>query len=381
MPSELKAVWTTGSTRPSIFDTRTGRWLAVVTFWTVVAVVVATLSHTRMLAVNRPSVYSNWLLDCLLVWWGWAAWTPLIMWLGRRFYIDGRNRFKHGAILLLLGIVLVNIQASYQIFVSLTVMGESLSTYRNTLIAELAWMGPWDLLIYFGVVGVGYARDYRARWRERELAAHQLEIQLAHAQLDVLKSQLQPHFFFNTLNSISVLIRKNQPEQAQEMLGRLSDLLRYTLSIGARQTVPLREELQFVSGYLEIEQIRFGDRLSINIEVDPSCETLPIPPLVIQPLAENAIRHGLAEKNGKGRLDISIARHDGLLSIVVEDDGVGYRPDVGGVPREGLGLGNTRSRLERLYGDRFLFSINPRDSGGTCVRLDIPCEQPHERKP
>jgi hypothetical protein len=354
------------------------KWLAVVGFWTVVAVLIATLSHSRLLMVNRPTIYAQWLSESLLIWYGWAAWTPLIIWLGRRFYIDSQRRFRYSAMLLVFGIILITIQTFYQCFVSMTVMDEPMGGYFNQVVAQLAWMGPWNLLIYFGIIGVGYARDYRVRWQEREVAVRELETQLTRAQLDVLKSQLQPHFFFNTLNSISVLIRKGEPDHAQAMLGQLSDLLRYTLSIGSRQTVPLSDELAFVQGYLEIEQTRFGERLTTAISAAPDCLSVEIPPLMIQPIVENAIRHGLADKVDGGRVGVSITRTASSLTCAVEDNGVGYRRSPVALPREGLGLGNTRARMERLFGDKYSLTITAIEDGGTRVIIVIPIGQSTE---
>lgn len=352
-------------------------------FWSIIAIVIATLSHTRMLAVERPSEYTKWLIESLLIWNFWTLATFPVLWLGKRLYLGSAHRLRNIALLLGVGIVFGLVFLTYQVTISIWIMGESFDRYWLQVTGQFAWFGPYSLLIFGGLVTLGNAQEYRHRWQQQEIAVRELETQLTRAQLDVLKSQLQPHFFFNTLNSISVLIRKGEPDLAQTTLGQLSDLLRYTLSIGSRQTVPLAEELAFVRGYLKIEQTRFGERLTVSISADADCLSIQIPPLMIQPIAENAIRHGLADKVDSGTIRISITRNSSTLTCAVEDNGVGYRHDnsSAGQPREGLGLGNTRARLERLFGDKYSLAITPGESAGARVTITIPIEPSMETGP
>ncbi len=348
-------------------------WLALIGFWSLVALMIATLSHSRMVAVERPSVYLKWLIESLLIWNFWSVVSPLIFALGNKLYVD-RRRVRTALLLLLASLLAGFTFITYQVAVSMWVMGESFDRYQATVIGQLVWMGPYALLIFGGLVSMGYARAYRNRWQERERMVHELETQLTRAQLDVLKSQLQPHFFFNTLNSISVLIRKGEPDLAQAMLGRLSELLRYSLSLGNRQTVPLGEEIDFVRGYLEIEKARFGDRLLVQIVVPDSCLSVPVPPLMIQPLVENAIRHGLSGKTDGGSVSVTVSTNNKTIEIIVEDSGVGFNRDSDGRPEEGIGIGNTRARLERLFAGRYSLKIESQSNGPTRVRIVIPSD-------
>src|SRR6185436_7564987 len=192
-----------------------------------------------------------------------------------------------------------------------------------------------------------YVAAYYARYRERELAASQLQGQLAHAQLQALRMQLNPHFLFNALNSISMLVRGGRSGEAVRMLAGLGDLLRGVLEEERPNEVPLREELDFLTRYLAIEQIR-ADRLQVRMEVAPELMEARVPTLILQPLVENAIRHGISRSSAAGLVEIGARRENGSLLLSVRDDGPGLSAGDG---REGVGLTNTRARLARMYGD------------------------------
>lgn len=219
-----------------------------------------------------------------------------------------------------------------------------------------------NLLFFWMLVGVGHARVYARRYRERDE-------QLARAELHALRTQLHPHFLFNALNTVSTYVRAD-PDTAERMIARLGQLLRHALASGGEHEVPLREELDVARAYLEIEQARFEDRLRVRWTVDPSALAARVPSLLLQPLVENAVRHGIAPRAAAGTIEIAAERHDGALRLVVRDDGVGL-PDVG-APREGVGLANTRARLRQLYGDRQSLELVRPDGGGACVRVTLP---------
>jgi LytS/YehU family sensor histidine kinase len=207
--------------------------------------------------------------------------------------------------------------------------------------------------------------------RERELRSAQLEGKLAKAQLSMLKMQLQPHFLFNTLNAVSALTR-DHPEAAEDMLVRLSDLLRRTLDNDAEQEVPLRAELEFLGQYLEIEQVRFADRLKVDLNPDPETLDALVPNMFLQPLVENALRHGIGRKAQGGRLEMRAWREDSDLLVSVQDSGPGFPSSPGTPMEEGIGLTNTRSRLQHLHpGNHQIKFTNARD-GGAVVTLRIP---------
>jgi signal transduction histidine kinase len=228
----------------------------------------------------------------------------------------------------------------------------------------------WVFLAYLDVVVVAHAFYYARELRARELKASQLETRLAEARLDVLRMQIHPHFLFNTLNSIATLMHRDVAS-AERMLVLLGDLLRDSLARGASQTASLERELEFLDKYIEIESNRFGDRLSVVRDVDPATLSAEVPSLLLQPLVENALRHGLARKPGPGRLTLCAALADGSLEIRVRDDGPGV-PDGVVVPETGVGLANTRARLEEMYGRGQSFDTRVPEGGGFEVVVRLP---------
>jgi LytS/YehU family sensor histidine kinase len=227
------------------------------------------------------------------------------------------------------------------------------------------------MTIYWAVLGIKYAVNYYRMYQERELRAAQLENQLAQTRLQVLKNQLHPHFLFNTLNNISELVYKD-PEAAEQMIASLSDLLRIALDKLDVQEVSLQQELEFLEKYLEIEQMRFHDRLEVRYEIAPEALDARVPNMILQPLVENAIKYGIAPRAEGGSIEIGAKRTNGHLNLKVADDGLGVPfGDVANL-NEGVGLSNTRARLKHLYGAEHNFVLQPRDGGGLRLDLQIP---------
>jgi two-component system LytT family sensor kinase len=226
-----------------------------------------------------------------------------------------------------------------------------------------------NLLTCWVLFGLRHAIEYYRRYRSREVAASRLEAQLAQAQLEVLKMQLQPHFLFNTMHAISALLYRD-PEAADRMIARLSDFLRLTLDSAGVQEVPLKREMEYLDKYLEIEQVRFGERLVIHRDVQAGALDLLVPNLVLQPLVENAVRHGIAPRAAGGRIEVTARQMGSSLVIEVSDDGDG--PD--GILVEGVGLTNTRARLAQLCGAGAKLELERRDPAGFCSRLTLPCK-------
>src|SRR4030095_223632 len=208
----------------------------------------------------------------------------------------------------------------------------------------------WEMMTYWTVIGLSHALDFHREAQERELTAAQLSTRLAEANLQALQRQLHPHFLFNTLNTISSLMHRDT-EAASAVLERLSDLLRLTLDRVGTQHVSLKDELDFLRKYLEIEKTRFGERLQTHIGVDLDTLDAAVPNLVLQPLVENALRHGIGPKIGGGRVDICARRDGDDLWLEVRDNGVGLSADAF---HKGVGLTNTRARLHAPHGDRHL---------------------------
>jgi signal transduction histidine kinase len=225
--------------------------------------------------------------------------------------------------------------------------------------------------LYWMLVGAAHAVHYAEAYRRREQDAEKLRTELVRAELEALRARLQPHFLFNALNTISSMIA-GRPEAAERMVARLGELLRYSLDRDGTEAVELREELELVASYLAIEEARFEDRLRVQWSIDPATLPARVPPLLLQPIVENAVRHGISPRSEPGRIEIVAERVDGMLRLVVRDDGVGLPADGVRTGRDGLGLKSTRTRLERLYGDRHGFRIDPAPGGGVIVELTIP---------
>ncbi len=230
-----------------------------------------------------------------------------------------------------------------------------------------------DLLAYAGACGVIYGLEARRRLRAQEMTAARLEAQLARAQLEALRMQLQPHFLFNTLNAISMMARKGETDGAVRMLAGLSDLLRLALASVGKAEVPLRAELDFLERYLALQQIRFSDRLQVKMRISPEALDARVPSLVLQPLAENAVRHGLSPRTEGGLLEIGAERSGANLVLSVRDTGVGLPAP--SERRGGVGLQNVRARLAVLYPDSHRFTLENHPEGGTLAVLSIPFHQ------
>jgi two-component system LytT family sensor kinase len=225
--------------------------------------------------------------------------------------------------------------------------------------------------VYVPIALIAHVATYYRRLREREVHTSQLEAQLANAHLQALKAQLQPHFLFNTLHSISALMLTDV-DSADRMITRLSDLLRMSLENDGSQITTLSRELEFVNGYLEIEKIRFADRLTVHLDIDPETLDAQVPHLLLQPLIENAVRHGVSRLSSGGEIRIAARHDDRKLHLQIRNNGPGLAESVVERSRVGLGLGVARERLQTLYGNEQSFEIHDMAGGGVEVRLSIP---------
>jgi two-component system, LytTR family, sensor kinase len=330
----------------------------------------------------QPMRWGTLLLEQLTVWYPVALLAPACLWLAARFRLERERWLPTLAIHLGINLafhvclVLISLPLSHLIGREPIFSLRFLQNLHQRLIGRL----PIDLIFYWMIVGAGYAFEYYRRFREQqlqaarlELLATQLETRLAQAQLQALKMQLHPHFLFNTLHAISALM-DDDVKGARRMIARLSELLRLTLESVGRQEVSLRQELDALERYLEIEQIRFQDRLTVQLAVAPEALDASVPNLVLQPIVENAIRHGIAPRSSAGRIEIRAERRDGMIELQVIDNGPGLQPSNGEL-KEGIGLANTRARLRQLYGDEHRIEISEADRGGLAVKLSIPFRQ------
>lgn len=356
------------------------KWSAIFGFWIFFGVLNASTTYVGLLAENFPVPFWPMFFWQLLGWGCWALFTPLVLWLGRRFPIERATLARALPVHL---VACVLIFAAHMAFFSYLTMRftpfgppREPRSFWEMFVGRATSQFHIDLLIYGATLGTSYAVSYYARYRERERTAAQLEARLAQAQLQALKMQLHPHFLFNTLNGIAGLVRDNKNRAAVDMLAGLSDLLRYTLENAGRQEVPLKEEMDFLELYLGIQLMRFPDRLKVETEVAPDTLDALVPNLILQPLVENAIRHGVSQRATGGTIGVRARRDDGTLLIEVYDDGPGLKADDSA--REGVGLANTRARLQQLYGARQSFTLAEREGGGVKASLVIPFARAEE---
>lgn len=323
--------------------------------------------------LNLGHTVGIWLI-CAYI---WAALTPLILYLSRRFRIE-RGRLRNLLIHLVAGLGFSLVQLSAYIATTSYTNPSTqpfAAVFREYIVTGL----HFNLLTYWALVGLSHAADYYRKYQERELSASQLKAQLAHAQLSSLKMQLHPHFLFNTLNTIAVLVRKSSNKEAIEMLSRLSDLLRHSLENIDTQEVSLKDELEFLKLYLEIEQVRFNDRLQVRMEVEQETLAALVPNLILQPLVENAIRHGIAKRTAAEVLEIRARRENGRLWLQVRDDGPGIKANGSKLAATQIGLTNTRTRLQQLYGEAQMFELRNAVGGGAVATLAIPFREDGEQ--
>jgi signal transduction histidine kinase len=305
-------------------------------------------------------------------WLPWAPLTPGLAWLGRRLarYLEHRERRLLLAMpLAALAVVMYALLAAGAARLFGVGRAEGNLAAVGFQFLKASW--PWATVVSVCIIGLSIAAQYRQRIHFQKREAAELRRQLVEAQLATLRMQLQPHFLFNTLHAISVLVGRN-PEAATAMIARLGDLLRATLDLTHRQEVSLREELALLEMYLEIERMRFGDRLSVEVAASPDTLDCPVPSFLLQPLVENAIHQGIEAKVGAGSIRVTARRDNGWLNLQVVDNGEGVSPESGREARQGVGIANTRERLQKLYGTAHQFSLDPCPDGGTAAVIQIP---------
>ena len=337
-------------------------WLLATGFWTLVAVICAAqvwmsmLTHGHSLA--RIVLYQT------VVWDAWILIGFAVSALARRLPLT-LPRTLNVLVHVLTGCVVGLLHAAWWVACMLVIRPYDRMNPTDFAVpfVSIAFSQlPTELLLYSLVAFAAHASVYYARYREREVRAAQLEKSLAEARLQALELQIQPHFLFNTLNTVSALVRTGQLDQAVAMIAGLSDLLRYALDRAGNQRVTVDEEAGMLRRYLEIQRLRFADRLTFEIDVAGDAHRAAVPVLLLQPLAENAIRHGIATSAGPGRVRVRAFRRDGALRIEMFNSGQLKAP----VPR-GIGLTNTVARLQQLYGDEQSFELAGGPEGVTAA--------------
>ena len=357
---------------------RQRRWIrlaAIWGIWTFIGIVFTLQGYFTSYRSERPMLFMESLYLQMTWSYVWALGTSLVLWAAARLPIERSNWIRSALLHIPISIVLsVVLTALARVVIWLVLgyrMGRPLTfeSITNFVIGNFSE----GIGIYLLIALMSYAYDYYRRYREGQLRTLQLEAQLSQAQLQALKMQLHPHFLFNTLHSISALLNKDV-EAARKMITRLGDFLRLTLENSGSQEVTLQQEMEFLSCYLEIERIRFQNRLVTRIDLGEQTLAAKVPNLILQPIVENAIRHGIAPRSTPGLLEIEAKQLGGTLRIQVRDNGPGlpeHRTSQNQF-KKGLGLANTETRLKRLYGADHLFDLSNDPAGGLIVTLEIP---------
>jgi len=361
--------------------------LLILGFWLLFGLLETTGAYatSRLGPGGAPMPLDSALLGNLPWWLLWGGLTPIVFWLAERFRFDGTHwgRFAlvHFPLALITSAIHIVIAGAIFYYGTRSYYVSAFPAMVDFRLMDLyeRWSQTYliiDIIVYWAIVGAYHAFDYNHRFRQGQLSqanlaarAAQLESRVTEARLAALRMELNPHFLFNTLNAISGLVRRGEHGSAVTMLARLGDLLRATLERGGEQTVPLEKELEYLNRYLEIEQVRFQDRLTIATDVEPDAEHALVPTLILQPLVENAVRHGISRRPGTGAIDIHARRRGEELAVTVRDTGVGFAD---GPTREGVGLKNTRARLEQCFGDRGALTWRNHPEGGAEVTVTMP---------
>jgi two-component system, LytTR family, sensor kinase len=354
---------------PYLLRRRLLAWSLVFGIWTLIGLFDAAQVYLWGQMANKPTSWWCALVIGVVDWYVLAALTPLVYLLARRFRFERGQRTRD----VLLHVIASGLCALVVLGVSVPVVDAVPCQLKQPIelpeMFQRYFFSKFQLyvLVYWVVVGITHALGYYQKYRERELQAAELRARLAQSQLQVLKMQLHPHFLFNTLHAISALMHQDV-EVADRMIARLGELLRSALESGGTQEVPLRQELEFIKPYLEIEQARLGPRLTVQLEVTPEALEAQVPNLLLQPLVENAIRHGIAPRNAPGRIAIRARRERDCLRLQVSDNGIGLSSNY----QEGVGVANTRARLQQLYGEAQRFEMGRGPDGGLVVTVAVP---------
>ena len=350
------------------------RWVEpflILGLWTLFAFYMTLQGHYVRASMGQPATWTQLAHSEFAYAYLWAALTPAILWLARRYRFDHIRWYWVLCIHAVACVVLSSVQKVLFVLLVPPTQAQWQAHDLTGWVRLIAFSMDYGLLLYGIVLVVYYAVDYHNRYEQGLLRASQLEARLAQTQLQALRMQLHPHFLFNTMHTISTLVR-DDPDAAELMIARLSDLLRVSLASSGIQEVPLSRELEFVKAYLEIEKVRFEERLELHFDVDPATLDALVPNLILQPLVENAIRHGIANRREGGRVEVRSQMVGDTVHLWVIDDGPGLDRDGPTAHRTGVGLANTRARLERLYGAKHDFVLRSASKGGVEAAIRIP---------
>lgn len=361
------------SSRREFFHRPWFRWAALFLFCTIAGLFFGTQLYLSTMAWGKPTSFQWALTARLWAWYQWGLWGILVWWLGTRVPLRLAGWKKAVPFHLAVSLAIAFLQIAVNTWTHLTFVEDPTRgfTYAGYLQGLLLFAFHRNFLIYWTVLGGQLAlRTYR-ELKQQELTSARLESKLVEARLEALKMQLRPHFLFNTLNAITALVRRDPP-RAERLINDLSELLRLTLADVDSQLVPLARECEILDRYIDIQRVRFGEKLRVRREFDPSTLALLVPNLILQPLVENAIQYAVAERYEGGEVTIVARREGDRLHLEVMDDGPGLSVAPDRAVRAGIGLSNTKERLNRLYGEEQSLTLENLPEGGLAVRVELP---------
>lgn len=352
------------------------RWIdgaVIVFFWSLIVVLILGQEvfdpRSGDHALRRGEVLQTFLKYAV-----WAVFTPFIFWMTSRFTLERYGWLRMVPLYIVVGIILAAAADLIDHILWNTLVPEGSPRPVSILYILSGFHILGEFALYVILLLAGFVRFYFLRFQENQKEAALLQAHLAEARLQTLRMQINPHFLFNTLHVISDNFEEN-PRNARRMIARLSEILRYTFEETGAREVTLGQELQFLDGYLDIQRFRFEDKLSVTQEIAPDVQEALVPNLILQPLVENAIKHGVSQLEGPGRIELRAWREDDTLHLMVCDNGPGMTPPGGdGAPKTsgGVGLHNTRERLRALYGTNQHFALGPAPGGGVIAHLSLP---------
>jgi sensor histidine kinase YesM len=340
----------------------------VFTLWTLVGTFTAAELCLTRLARDRPLPSWRELIIPQTNVWLWVLLTPSIFWLARRLPLERGAWKRNAALHVLLALGYAAVSSAFDSVVAYAVG----ATDDMPFLLAYSFAAFINVQGYFVTTLIAQGLRYYEQLHERRLRASELESQLLQTRLQALEMQLRPHFFFNSLHSVASLIRAGSSKEAVRMIGGIGDLMRAVLRRDGAQEVPLRQELELVEQYLAIERVRFQDRLEVRLDVDAETLDARVPHFILQPLVENAIRHGIEASEGHGRVELSVSRAGDALRMRVRDTGAGPTAKQLAEGGRGVGLTNTRARLQHLYGSNYRFELGHAEGGGALVSVDLP---------
>ena len=360
--------------RISLRSLQSSRWFLIGLIWLSIGMFDASDTVFSMRAEGHHHAWLRLFITLLLSWLPWALATPLILALGRRYPISFASVFgwlPHLGACAFIGLGFAAWSAALEELLNPWLQVPGPDPFAALMMARFFTRLVSFLILYAAIIAIGYVLDSRQRLARQETETARINELLTRAQLDALRRQIEPHFLFNTLNGIAALVRERRNDAAINMLTKLSDILRRVVEGSAKHEVALGEEMEFLQKYLDIQKVRFAERLRLSVNVPEDLFPAQVPSLLLQPIVENSIKHGIAKSARGGVIRIGAFRSDGMLTLNVYNDGPKLPPDTRN-RQASTGISNLRTRLRSLYGTEFRFTIQNKDPTGVEVSVSFP---------